>query len=34
MRSIRLLTEKYGGDLQISASDGIFTLSILLPVPV
>ncbi len=32
-RSIRTLTEKYGGDLQIEAEDGVFRLSILLPVP-
>lgn len=32
-RSIRMLTEKYGGDLQIEAEDGVFRLSILLPVP-
>ena len=31
MRSIQLLTEKYGGDLQIRAEDGIYTLSIMLP---
>ena len=33
-RSIRMLTEKYGGDLKISADDGVFLLSILLPIPV
>lgn len=32
-RSIRTLTEKYDGDLQIAAEDGVFRLSILLPVP-
>lgn len=32
MRSIQLLTEKYGGDLQIRAEDGIYMLSIMLPV--
>lgn len=32
MRSIQLLTEKYGGDLQVRAEDGIYTLSIMLPV--
>lgn len=32
MRSIQLLTEKYGGDLQIRAEDGIYTLSIMLPI--
>ena len=32
-RSIRLLTEKYGGDLQISTENNIFLLSILLPIP-
>ena len=31
MRSIQMLTEKYGGDLQIRAEDGIYTLSIMLP---
>ena len=33
MRSIRLLTEKYGGDLKVNAENGIFSLSIMLPVP-
>ncbi len=33
-RSIRMLTEKYGGDLNISAEGGVFHLSILLPIPV
>ena len=32
MRSIQMLTEKYGGDLQIRAEGGIYTLSIMLPV--
>ncbi|MEE0103839.1 MAG: ATP-binding protein [Christensenellales bacterium] len=32
-RSIRTLTEKYGGDLKISAENGIFRLSIMLPIP-
>ena len=32
MRSIQLLTEKYGGDLQVRAEGGIYTLSIMLPV--
>ena len=32
LRSIRTLTEKYGGDMQIEAKDGIFRLSILLPI--
>lgn len=32
-RSIRTLTEKYGGDMQIKAEDGVFQLSILLPIP-
>lgn len=31
--SIRMLTEKYGGSLKLSAQDDIFTLSILLPIP-
>ncbi len=33
IRSIRLLTEKYGGDLQFTAEKGMFRLSILLPIP-
>lgn len=33
-RSIRILTEKYGGDLKLSAQDGVFSLSIMLPIPV
>lgn len=32
-RSIKTLTEKYGGDLKISAENGIFRLSIMLPIP-
>ena len=32
-RSIRFLTEKYGGDLKIAAEDGVFRLSIMLPIP-
>ena len=32
LRSIRTLTEKFGGDMQIEAKDGIFRLSILLPI--
>ena len=32
MRSIQMLTEKYGGDLQVRAEDGIYTLSIMLPI--
>ena len=31
MRSIRLLAEKYGGDLKIRAQDGIYTISLLFP---
>lgn len=31
-RSLQLLTERYGGDLDISADGGIFRLSILLPI--
>lgn len=31
--SIRMLTEKYGGSLKLSAQDDIFTLSILIPIP-
>ncbi len=33
MRSIRSLTDKYGGDLKLSAQNGIFSLSIMLPIP-
>lgn len=32
MQSIRMLTEKYGGDLRLRASGGIYRLSILFPV--
>lgn len=32
MQSIRMLTEKYGGDLRLRASGGIYRLSILLPI--
>ncbi len=32
-RSIRFLTEKYGGDLKIGVEDGVFRLSIMLPIP-
>ena len=32
-RSIRLLTEKYGGDLQLDAEGGVFRLSIMIPIP-
>jgi signal transduction histidine kinase len=31
-RSIQILTEKYGGDLKMTVEDGIFRLSIMLPV--
>lgn len=31
MRSIRALTEKYGGDLHVDAREGIFKLDIMLP---
>lgn len=33
MKSIRMITEKYGGYLSVKADKGIFTLNILLPVP-
>ena len=33
MQSIRMLTEKYDGDLQMDSSDGLFRLSIMLPIP-
>lgn len=32
MRSIRALTEKYGGDLRLDVQDGVYVLDILLPV--
>lgn len=32
MQSIRMLTEKYGGDLQIRADGGLYRLSVMLPV--
>ena len=32
-RSIKTLTEKYGGDLKINAENGIFSLSIMMPIP-
>ncbi len=32
MQSIRMLTEKYGGDLRLRASGGIYRLSILFPI--
>lgn len=32
MQSVRTLTEKYGGDLQLRTGDGIYRLSILFPV--
>ena len=32
MQSIRMLTEKYGGDLRLQASGGIYRLSILFPI--
>lgn len=31
-RSIQILTEKYGGDLQLTVEEGIFRLSIMLPI--
>lgn len=34
MKSIRMITEKYHGYLSIKAERGIFTLNILLPIPV
>ncbi len=33
MKSIRFLAEKYGGTMEFSTADGLFTLQILLPVP-
>lgn len=32
-QSIRSLTEKYGGDLKMQAEQGVFRLSILIPIP-
>ena len=34
MKSIRLITERYGGYLRVKTSKDIFTLNILLPMPV
>ena len=31
MKSIRLIVDKYGGEMQIDARDGVFSLNILLP---
>ena len=33
VQSIHMLTEKYEGDMQMTSGDGLFRLSILLPVP-
>ncbi|MBQ8159426.1 MAG: sensor histidine kinase [Clostridia bacterium] len=33
VQSIRMLTDKYEGDLQMDSSDSLFRLSILLPIP-
>lgn len=33
VKSIRLIVEKYGGEMGISTKDGIFSLCILIPVP-
>ncbi len=33
MKSIKLLAEKYGGWVSVNASDGVFNLNILLPIP-
>lgn len=33
MQSIRMLTERYEGDIQLESDQGIFKLSIMLPVP-
>lgn len=32
LKSIRLLTQKYGGEMTFSAEDGIFTLNLVMPV--
>lgn len=33
MKSIKMLAEKYGGWVSVSAKEGVFNLNILLPVP-
>jgi len=33
MQSIRLLTEKYKGSLKVKQDEGVFRLSIMLPIP-
>ena len=33
VKSIRLIVEKYGGEMDFSAKDGVFSLCILIPVP-
>ena len=33
LKSIRIVVEKYDGDLSLSAEDGLFRLNILLPLP-
>ena len=33
VKSIRLIVEKYGGEMGITAKDGVFSLCILIPVP-
>ncbi|TFD83526.1 ATP-binding protein [Cryobacterium lactosi] len=32
MRSVRMITDKYGGTMAVTAKDGVFTLTLLLPV--
>lgn len=32
MKSIRLIVDKYGGEMEITARDGVFSLNILLPI--
>ena len=33
MKSIRSIVEKYGGTLNIRAEDGVFRVTVLLPLP-
>jgi sensor histidine kinase regulating citrate/malate metabolism len=33
LKSIRMVAEKYGGEVTITADDGMFHLSVLLPIP-
>lgn len=33
LQSMKMITEKYGGTLSVNAEDGMFTLSIVIPIP-